>query len=54
MFQCDQQALDGDGGDADGGGGSDGVLVTVLLLRRDTMAKATYKRKHLTGGLGYS
>ena len=24
-----------------------GVLVTVLLLRRDTMTKATYKRKHL-------
>lgn len=27
------------------------VLVTVLLLRRDIMTKATYKRKHLIGVL---
>ena len=28
-----------------------GLLVTVLLLRRDTMAMATHKRKHLIGCL---
>jgi hypothetical protein len=28
-----------------------GVLFTVILLLRVTMTKATYKRKHLIGGL---
>jgi len=29
------------------------VLVTVLLMRRDTITKATHKRKHLTRRLAF-
>lgn len=30
------------------------ALVTLLLLRIDTVIKATFRRKHLTEGLAYS